>query len=112
MTMATTKPLNQCEPAALKALLANWQAQYDGLSGGNLKLDLSRGKPGVEQISLSNGLDGVLNGNFIAADGTDTRNYGGVRGIAEARESSPLGRRRVVPRVRDCMAGVWRWGRR
>ena len=57
----------------------------DGLSGGNLKLDLSRGKPGVEQISLSDGLDGVLDGNFIAEDGTDTRNYGGVRGVAEAR---------------------------
>ena len=83
--MATTEPLNQWETAGLKAQLARWRTQYDGLSGGNLKLDLSRGKPGVEQISLSDGLDGVLDGNFIAEDGTDTRNYGGVRGIAEAR---------------------------
>ena len=85
MTMATTEPLTQWETAALKTQLAHWRTQYDGLSSGNLKLDLSRGKPGVEQISLSDGLDGVLDGNFIAADGTDTRNYGGVRGIAEAR---------------------------
>ena len=93
MTMATTEPLNQWETAGLKAQLARWRTQYDGLSGGNLKLDLGRGKPGVEQISLSDGLDGVLDSNFIAEDGTDTRNYGGVRGIAEAR-----------PRVPNCWA--------
>ena len=86
MTTATTKPLNQWDTSALKTQLADWKAQYTDLSGGNLKLDLSRGKPGVEQISLSDGLDGILDGNFIAADGTDTRNYGGVRGIAEARD--------------------------
>ena len=34
------------------------------LSNGNLKLDLSRGKPGVEQISLSDGLDGMLGRQF------------------------------------------------
>ena len=86
MTTATTKPLNQWDISALKTQLANWKDQYADLSNGNLKLDLSRGKPGVEQISLSDGLDGVLDGNFMAADGTDTRNYGGVRGITEARD--------------------------
>ena len=87
--MATTEPLDQWETAALKTQLAHWRTQYDGLSGGNLKLDLSRGKPGVEQISLSDGLDGVLDGNFIAADGTDTRNYGGVRGSLKHGASVP-----------------------
>jgi hypothetical protein len=42
MTMATTEPLNQWETAALKTQSAHWRTQYDGLRGGNLKLDLSR----------------------------------------------------------------------
>ena len=34
--------------------------------------------------------DIILQGNYIAADGTDTRNYGGTRGIQEARELGAL----------------------
>ena len=83
--MTTNQPLKQWSEQLLNDQLSQWQNQYQGLDGGNLKLDLSRGKPGVEQVSLSDGLDGVLQGNYIAEDGTDTRNYGGLRGIAEAR---------------------------
>ena len=50
-----------------------------------LALDLTRGKPCADQLALSDALDGVLAGNFFAADGTDTRNYGGLRGLPEAR---------------------------
>ena len=67
MSTATAKPLNQWDISALKTQLANWKDQYTDLSKGNLKLDLSRGKPGIEQISLSDGLDGILEGNFITA---------------------------------------------
>lgn len=83
--MTTNQPLQQWSEQLLNDQLSQWQNQYQGLDGGNLRLDLSRGKPGVEQVSLSDGLDGVLQGNYIAEDGTDTRNYGGLRGIAEAR---------------------------
>ena len=62
MTTATPKPLSQWDLSALRTQLADWKTQYMDLSGGNLKLDLSRGKPGVEQISLSDGLDGILEG--------------------------------------------------
>ena len=78
------------ESSTIENHLSEWQQQYQRLGGGNLKLDLSRGKPGLEQISLSDGLDGVLQGNFIAEDGTDTRNYGGVRGLTEARALGAL----------------------
>ena len=61
------------------------QRQYDQLKAQGLKLDLTRGKPSTEQVALSDSLDGILQGNYIAADGTDTRNYGGIRGLAEAR---------------------------
>ena len=49
-----------------------------------LSLDLSRGKPAPEQLDLSAQLDQPLS-SLIAKDGTDTRNYGALRGIPEAR---------------------------
>lgn len=87
MTTSSTpnQPMADWTESVIREQLARWQKQFAGLDGGNLKLDLSRGKPGVEQVSLSDGLDGILQGNYLAADGTDTRNYGGIRGISEAR---------------------------
>ena len=61
------------------------QKQYDAFKKLNLKLDLTRGKPSSEQLDFSNALDGILEGNYFASDGTDTRNYGGLRGIPEIR---------------------------
>ena len=89
-TTAQSTPLADQPEQAIREQLSQWQDRYNSLDGGNLKLDLSRGKPGVEQVSLSDGLDGILQGNYIAADGTDTRNYGGTRGIQEARELGAL----------------------
>ncbi len=60
--------------------------QYNALQALNLKLDLTRGKPCREQVALSDALDGILQGNYLAEDGTDVRNYGGLEGLAEARE--------------------------
>lgn len=61
------------------------QAQYDAFKLRALKLDMSRGKPAPEQLDLSNALLDALPG-YMAADGTDCRNYGGVVGLPEARE--------------------------
>ncbi len=52
----------------------------------NLQLDLTRGKPGTEQLSLSDKLDGILQGNYKTSTGVDLRNYGGLDGINEAKE--------------------------
>lgn len=60
------------------------QSQYEAFKQLGLKLDMSRGKPAPEQLDLSNALLGAL-GDFKAADGTDTRNYGGAIGLPEAR---------------------------
>ena len=60
--------------------------QYNALQALNLELDLTRGKPCREQVALSDALDGILQGNYLAEDGTDVRNYGGLEGLAEARE--------------------------
>ncbi|MBW0104863.1 aminotransferase class I/II-fold pyridoxal phosphate-dependent enzyme [Pseudonocardia sp. KRD291] len=62
-------------------------AAYEELKAQGLKLDLTRGKPSSEQLDLAAPmLDLPGAGNHKAADGTDTRNYGGVRGLPELRE--------------------------
>ncbi len=70
--------------------LRQWEtelsAEYKAYQQKNMNLDLTRGKPSDEQVSLSDALDGCLKGNYIAEDGTDTRNYGGLNGLIEARQ--------------------------
>lgn len=65
--------------------LAQAEADYRALAARGLSLDLTRGKPGAEQVALSDALDGILGGDYIAADGTDVRNYGGLTGLPEAK---------------------------
>jgi len=61
------------------------EAQYDDIRSKALNLDLTRGKPSAEQLTLSDSLDGILFGNYLSRSGVDVRNYGGLDGIAEAR---------------------------
>lgn len=70
----------------LRALTTELENRYAQRRGSNLKLDLTRGKPAADQLSLSDALDGILGGDYRASDGTDVRNYGGLRGLPEARE--------------------------
>jgi len=71
---------------ALNALAEKLTQDLELQKGNRLSLDLTRGKPDAEQLDLSNGLEAAIGGNYIASDGSDTRNYGGLRGIPEARE--------------------------
>jgi DNA-binding transcriptional MocR family regulator len=66
--------------------------EYAELQAKGLKLDLTRGKPSPEQLDLSAGLLELPGAaDFRAADGTDTRNYGGLTGLPELIEIfSPL----------------------
>lgn len=78
--------IDQLSAAELATELDSLQKQYNALAERKLSLDLTRGKPCTEQTSLSDELDGILKGNFLAANGTDVRNYGGLEGLPEARE--------------------------
>ncbi|MCW8194938.1 aminotransferase class I/II-fold pyridoxal phosphate-dependent enzyme [Proteobacteria bacterium 005FR1] len=69
---------------------SNLAEAYQALQARGLNLDITRGKPSSEQLSLSDALDGILNNNYRAADGTDTRNYGGLDGLPEARQLGSL----------------------
>lgn len=77
--------IDKATPEQLAASLAELQDQYAQLQAKNLSLDLTRGKPGAQQVALSDALDGILKGDFTSADGTDVRNYGGLDGLAEAK---------------------------
>ncbi len=69
----------------LEAELSRLRADLELSRGNRVKLDLTRGKPDADQLDLSAPMDDALNGNYLAADGTDSRNYGGLRGLPEAR---------------------------
>ncbi|WP_096087553.1 aminotransferase class I/II-fold pyridoxal phosphate-dependent enzyme [Agaribacterium haliotis] len=76
--------------SASKDQLQQWaqqlQSEYETIKAKKLGLDLTRGKPSTEQLSLSDAMDGILKGNYLDASGTDVRNYGGLDGIQAARE--------------------------
>lgn len=80
-----TKAFTQLGQTELEAVEAELSREFELVAANKLAMDLSRGKPSAEQVALSDDMDDVINGNFISADGTDTRNYGGLRGLPEAR---------------------------
>lgn len=72
----------------LKAQLAELQSEYKKYQDMNLKLDMSRGKPGSEQLDLSEGLLNTVltNDDCKALNGLDCRNYGVLDGIPEIKK--------------------------
>lgn len=78
--------LNQASSTQLQQWHSELKEQYNQICAKKLNLDLTRGKPSAEQLSLANSLDGILEGNYTTPSGVDTRNYGGLEGITEARE--------------------------
>ena len=71
-------------PDELAKLQASLERDLDLQRANRLSLDLTRGKPGPDQLALSAALDEPLD-SYLAADGTDARNYGALRGLPEAR---------------------------
>ncbi len=61
--------------------------EYQKFKERHLKLDMSRGKPGPDQLDLSLGLLDCVNARdgYITQDGADARNYGLIDGISEAK---------------------------
>ncbi len=78
-------PIDHMSEPELSGQLEDLRQQYEALRGLDLSLDLTRGKPNKEQLALSDALDGILAGDYLAGNGTDARNYGGLEGLQEAR---------------------------
>lgn len=69
----------------LRATERELLSRYERQLKTNASLDLTRGKPSEAQLELSGTLDGILGGDYRAADGTDARGYGGSDGLPEAK---------------------------
>ena len=81
------KPYVQMDKKELKAELASLMQEYKKFQAKELSLDMSRGKPCIEQLDLSMGMMDVLSSSvdLTCEDGTDCRNYGVLSGIHEAK---------------------------
>lgn len=63
------------------------KAEYEALKAEGLNIDMSRGKPGADQLDISNGMLKVFeDGNFKCESGVDVRNYGLLDGIPECKK--------------------------
>ncbi len=60
--------------------------RIEAFKNQNLSLDMTRGKPGPEQLDISNGMLTIVGeNNFLTPSGLDVRNYGGLDGFPEAK---------------------------
>ena len=73
-------------PSELREELQKQQREFEALKARGLKLDMSRGKPGKEQLDLVSDILTVLTEpEDCIADGTDVRNYGVLAGLPAAK---------------------------
>lgn len=74
--------------AEVRDLHSELEQKYTEYCALDLKLNMARGKPSPDQLSLSLPLLDTVNSasELLSADGTDCRNYGVLAGIPEARE--------------------------
>jgi DNA-binding transcriptional MocR family regulator len=78
--------LRSLSPQALGELRTQLETRFNAFKAQGLKLDMTRGKPANAQLDLAAGIFGALGEkDFTAADGTDTRNYGGLDGLPEVK---------------------------
>ncbi|MBQ8182594.1 MAG: aminotransferase class I/II-fold pyridoxal phosphate-dependent enzyme [Clostridia bacterium] len=72
--------------AELQAELESVKKEYEEIKAQGLSIDMSRGKPGADQLDISDGMLKVLDdGNFKCESGLDVRNYGILDGIPECK---------------------------
>lgn len=81
------KNLASLSGSELKELYKSVSAEYEVCKAKNLKLDITRGKPGKAQLDLSMELLSINppEDNW-AFDGTDARNYGQLDGLASCKK--------------------------
>lgn len=96
--------------------------RYDELVARGLSLDMTRGNPSPEQLALSDAMLTIVGaGDFRSADGVDTRNYGGLDGLPEARalfgailgtaaDDVVLGGNSSLTLMHDSFAWAWQHG--
>lgn len=81
------KPYREMTKGELEALYKSLKLEYRQVQSKDLRLDMSRGKPSLDQLDISMGLMDVLSSeaDLTSDDGSDCRNYGILEGIPEAK---------------------------
>ena len=71
----------------LKSELKKIRRQYERIKGLGLNLDMSRGKPSPQQLSLSEQMlkTDLTSDDYFNEQGMDCRNYGGLDGVIECK---------------------------
>ncbi len=82
------RPYKEIPDEELRPMYREMLKEYREYQAKDLALDMSRGKPCMEQLDLSMGMMDVLNSDsdLFSDDGTDCRNYGCLTGIPEAKQ--------------------------
>jgi len=82
--------MNRYEKMTEEELKADYQqtmARFEALKSQNLRLNMSRGKPGSDQLDLSDGLLKILTEpKDCYFEGEDARNYGMLDGVPDCRK--------------------------
>ena len=80
--------LTQMDKNQLENFKAECEKEYAEFKSKNLNLDMSRGKPGADQLELAMPMFDVFtnSASMLAEDGTDCRNYGMLTGIIDAKD--------------------------
>ena len=81
------KAYKELSKEELQTLQAELTKTYEDAKGKGLKLDMSRGKPGISQLDMGMDILDALNSksDMKTEDGMDVRNYGVLDGIPEAK---------------------------
>ncbi len=81
------KPYKEMNREELTSLKAELERQFEDAKGKGLKLDMSRGKPTPAQLDMAMDIMNVLDAesDMKTESGVDTRNYGLLDGIPEAK---------------------------
>lgn len=81
---------NKCSDERLYLLKSSLVKEYEKFKSKGLKLDMSRGKPGADQLAVSNGLLDAITSRDWEDDASnhslEYRNYGLLTGIIECKE--------------------------
>lgn len=85
MTDSTATSWQQLTTREMAKQASALRSEYSRIKQSGTSFDLTRGKPGQAQIELSAAIDGILDGNYKLANGSESGNYGGLLGIPEAR---------------------------
>lgn len=86
-TEVCMKKYSETGAAELKALLAELNGEYENKKSAGLKLDMSRGKPNVDQLVCSRDMLDVIGSkaSTVSENGIECANYMGLDGIPEAK---------------------------